>query len=130
MTTTVSSCEHEPHDNNDHILFKKSEGVCKSQLTSSSISHLEMQAETAKRPADAQLDEGQGKKFKASNGLDALATVSTYPAAATPGTVESGSIKRAPVTKARENRLEQNRKAARESRKRKKLMIEGEFERS
>lgn len=34
-------------------------------------------------------------------------------------------ISRGPMSKARENRLEQNRKAARESRRRKKLMIEG-----
>ena len=88
-----------------------------------------MQTENVKRPADDEREEEQAKKFKTSNGLDALATVSTYPATAAPGTVESGSIKRAPVTKARENRLEQNRKAARESRKRKKLMIEGESER-
>lgn len=38
-------------------------------------------------------------------------------------------IKRAPMTKAREVRLEQNRKAARESRRRKKIMIE-ELQRS
>jgi hypothetical protein len=59
-----------------------------------------------------------GKKAKTENGLDALAT-------ATVATSES-EMKRQSIPKARENRLEQNRKAARESRRRKKLMIEGE----
>lgn len=49
--------------------------------------------------------------------------------AATPNTESLKPIKRAPMSKAREVRLEQNRKAARESRRRKKIMIE-ELQRS
>ena len=45
------------------------------------------------------------------------------------GQPPSKSLKRAPMSKAREVRLEQNRKAARESRRRKKIMIE-ELQRS
>ena len=59
--------------------------------------------------------------MKSENGLDALASASTA------DTMALSTETRAPVAKARENRLEQNRKAARESRRRKKLMIEGEF---
>lgn len=66
-----------------------------------------------------------GKRIKTENGLDALASVST----ANTMSMSMPSSTRAPVTKARENRLEQNRKAARESRRRKKLMIE-ELQRS
>lgn len=66
-----------------------------------------------------------GKRIKTENGLDALASVST----ANSMSMSMATSSRAPVTKARENRLEQNRKAARESRRRKKLMIE-ELQRS
>ncbi len=79
-----------------------------------------------KRHGDEEFQgQDDGKRLKAENGLDALASVSTANTMA----MSMVSSTRAPVTKARENRLEQNRKAARESRRRKKLMIEGEFDR-
>mmetsp|Transcript_43456 Transcript_43456/g.125616 ORF Transcript_43456/g.125616 Transcript_43456/m.125616 type:complete len:310 (-) Transcript_43456:87-1016(-) len=62
---------------------------------------------------------------------DASADASSEPEAKVPK-VDSGEMKpmkRGPISKAREIRLEQNRKAARESRRRKKVMIE-ELQRS
>jgi hypothetical protein len=76
-----------------------------------------MQNEGMKRNFE-ELTSDLTKKAKTEIGLDALAT-------ATVATSES-ELKRHVIPKARENRLEQNRKAARESRRRKKLMIEGE----
>lgn len=82
-----------------------------------------LQTETSKRPADEELQE-QFKRQKTENGLDALASVS-YANADEENPDDTDPVQRGPMTKARENRLEQNRKAARESRRRKKLMIEG-----
>ena len=78
-----------------------------------------------KRHADEDLqDQDDFKRLKNENGLDALASASTA------DTMSLNSEIKRPPAKARENRLEQNRKAAKESRRRKKLMIEGEFLRS
>jgi hypothetical protein len=78
-----------------------------------------MQNETNKRPASEQeeLDQANKRAKMEGGGLEALASTS----AAGDSDDDDGR----PMTKARENRLEQNRKAARESRRRKKLMIEG-----
>jgi hypothetical protein len=68
-----------------------------------------LQTESTKRPAEQEEQQPEAKKIK------------------TEGDDNLQPIKRAPMSKARENRLEQNRKAARESRRRKKLMIEGKL---
>lgn len=81
--------------------------------------------DTMKREIEEPTGQEDFKRFKTENGLDALASVSA--ANTMTATIDSEGITTKPVTKARENRLEQNRKAARESRRRKKLMIEGKF---
>lgn len=63
-------------------------------------------------------------KLEGGGGLDALASASSV---GDDDDSDGDAKPGAPMSKARENRLEQNRKAARESRRRKKLMIEGEL---
>jgi hypothetical protein len=77
-----------------------------------------MLTETNKRPASEQeeLDQANKRAKMEGGGLEALASAA-----------DSDEDDGRPMTKARENRLEQNRKAARESRRRKKLMIEGKL---
>mmetsp|Transcript_13821 Transcript_13821/g.22897 ORF Transcript_13821/g.22897 Transcript_13821/m.22897 type:complete len:337 (+) Transcript_13821:35-1045(+) len=95
--------------------------------STSSIRDESMTTETEKRTADElelerALDMSNKKPKTEGGGLEALASASS-------ATDDADDIPGAPMSKARENRLEQNRKAARESRRRKKLMIE-ELQRS
>ena len=80
------------------------------------------QDESTKRHAEDQYQTDL-KKVKTEDGLNALASAS----ASNDCVFDPDSTSSKPVTKARENRLEQNRKAARESRRRKKFMIEGKI---
>lgn len=84
------------------------------------------QVESNKRTAEESAAPLEPKKAK----IEPLDTLVSVAQSDVPADSSSQSARRAPVSKARENRLEQNRKAARESRRRKKLMIEGECARA
>lgn len=101
--------------------------------STSSIRDESMTTEPEKRTADElelerALDMSNKKLKTEGGGLEALASASSA-TDDVDADDDDDVVKGAPMSKARENRLEQNRKAARESRRRKKLMIE-ELQRS